>query len=202
MPKLNHLLARFVLALGTAIGSTGPATGQADEPFCLTVHPMPVTERVEGEVWLNPDRFYREIVRQAVLILAREEFGLQTRDMVLREPMPEDEESPNLFDITVAHGDGRYLEYCLSRGDEIIYEKRVYYYPGQPALPWQVLNAVLNDTVMPLKRALREAGLEPVRRRFDPDGGGATPAMEAALNSMDLASQYTAVRLAHAAIRE
>lgn len=201
MRRFMNPLCVFALLI-VHCGLTVRAVGQPAESFCLTVHPMPVTERVEGEVWQNPDRFYREVVRQAVLILAREEFGLPTRDIVLREPMPDNEDSPDLFDIEVSHGDGRYLEYRLSRAGVLVYEKRVYYYPGQPAHPWHVLNAVLNDTIMPLKQALREAGLEPVRRRFDPDGGGATPAMEAALNSLDLASQYTAVRLAHAAIRE
>lgn len=190
----------MVVALALLWG--GAARGQAAEAFCLTASQMPISEQVEGEDWLNPDPFYRELVRQAVLLVARDMFGLSTRDMVLREPMPGESGSLDLFEIQVAHGDGKYLEYSLMRGGALIYENRVPYLHGRPALPWQVLDAVLNDTLGPMQAALREAGLEPVRLEMDSDGGGATEAMEAALNRMELASQYTAVRLAHAAIRE
>jgi len=185
-----------------AVWSPGRAVAQQPEAFALTVHMPPLNSPAVGEDWLRPDLLMREVCRQAVLITARDQFALPTRDAVLREPLPENADSPNLFDIQVTHAQGKHVRYELSREGRLIHEGQADYFFGWQDSVWSIANTMNAEARGPLVDALLADGLEHQPLDVDLDGGGVTNRMRGSLSSMSLVMQFTAVRLAHAAMRE
>jgi hypothetical protein len=86
--------------------------------FCLTTCEMPHTQPTdrEREDWYMPTLLTREIVRQGMLLAARESFGVATRDETLREPLAAAGESSR-FDFDVRHVQAKRIDYVLRQGD-------------------------------------------------------------------------------------
>jgi tetratricopeptide (TPR) repeat protein len=73
----------------------------------------------QGDDWYRPSIFYREMCRQAVLIAARDELGLRTRDQVLREASPEQAVEVQL---DLGNLQGKHIEYRLHQAGETLAE--------------------------------------------------------------------------------
>src|SRR5579864_4733199 len=84
-PAMIRSSSAILLALAFL---SAPARGQEEAKapvlFGLRAEETDVARGVEGVGLL-----YREVLRQAVLLAAREGLGLPTRDQALREPLPE-----------------------------------------------------------------------------------------------------------------
>ena len=72
-----------------------------------------------GDDWYRPDVFARELCRQAILVAARDELGLLTRDAALREPRLVDSVE---VDLVLANLQGKHIEYLLRRGNDTLVE--------------------------------------------------------------------------------
>jgi len=69
-----------------------------------------------------PYTIYREIVRQAVMIIVREEFGLPTRDDSLLEPL--DNTSKHYYEIDVVVHHLKSVTYTISQNGKVKLEKK------------------------------------------------------------------------------
>jgi tetratricopeptide (TPR) repeat protein len=109
----------------------------------------------------------REILRQAVLIAARDELGLSTHDMALRETMPVDGQArENVLDVSTAEAIGQFVRIRLRRGPgkepALLYEKQI----PVTLIQRQVLDysnlivAVEKLSRTELAEALRKTGLQ------------------------------------------
>lgn len=154
----------------------------------------------------------REIVRQALLVAAREERGCLTRDAVLGEPQPKADaaaelqlrfvsrffaNSPAEFELSRPGREGRF---------ERLWSEEVAFEEDDSGLPNQIDYRLLAETA---ERWSREAfpkllapeGAEP--RDARPQSDAAVPdAIAEQLLAMTETSQCTAIRDLHAAIRE
>lgn len=199
----ERVAAWWMLGIMLLLGLPGGQVRGAESAgvLGLTAHEPPLLPVNDEGDFYNPNLIYRELVRQGVLMIARDQFGLSTRDQVLREPLPGDGVSPGLFDIEVAHVQGKRVEYTLSHGDELVYEDTARFFFGQRQSTWVVLEPLYEQMFGPVVESLKAHGLEHQPLPIHLDGGGVTPEMEAALLRMDVASQYVALRLAHEAMQ-
>jgi tetratricopeptide (TPR) repeat protein len=161
---------------------------------------VPVGQKLHGGL------LTRELVRQAVLMAAREELGLATRDEGLSDPMPENASGgtvslrihvvtprPNRFRIELSSIDTTPEKRLLARAFDVD--------PDPVRLYASLLVILERESRAALLDTLKQAGL--TDRRSKP--GGRTPdttRIDELLANMDFVSQFTAVRLAHAQIRE
>ena len=146
----------------------------------------------------------REILRQAILIAARDELGLSTYDMALREPMPEgDQPAVTVLDVTTAECLGQFVRVRLRQGTgeaaPLLYDKqipltliqkRVLDYSG-------LITAVERLSRTEMVEALRKAGFA---RRADVLNTAADmpPEIGKRLAEMNYFSQFAALRELHA----
>ena len=115
---MSRLVGILFLAIGTlhvasaTRADDGPSAGQT---VYLTVREPEVAGPAGGIAPMG----MRELVRQAFLVAARDELGLSTRDVMLREDFPDkpDEKSApfELFCRTLDANDDREIEYVLTR---------------------------------------------------------------------------------------
>ncbi len=141
----------------------------------------------------------REIFRQHVLMVAREEFGFVTRDVTLGEPV--DRDSPECFHLKVLAWEDTPVELTLRRGDKVIYEGRVVNEECHVLKKFRHLPKHVLDTRESLVEALRAAGYEqtPLPKR---ELQVLPPDVEGLLGRMNTISQYAAVRRLHQLLEE
>ncbi|MCA9166838.1 MAG: hypothetical protein KDB23_04195 [Planctomycetales bacterium] len=108
---MKRLVRAALIVLSLLV--VGRAT--ASESVFLSLDPMRYEQ--QGANWYRPDVLCRELCRQAVLVAARDELGMLTRDAVLREP-----ELPGAIPLRIelANLQGEKIEYRLHTGEEII----------------------------------------------------------------------------------
>ncbi|MCA9187110.1 MAG: hypothetical protein R3E01_32185 [Pirellulaceae bacterium] len=148
-----------VLAWATA----GPCLA-APKVLCLVSPAMPFTSDSQAEERYVANTYHREIVRQALLMTARDAFGLGTRDQTLREPIPaESTENAWLLEMSVANVQSKRIEYTLRREDRELASGTIPYLENAAA-PGTVDSALV---ILAIDR-LRRMGREPLKlkRRF------------------------------------
>jgi tetratricopeptide (TPR) repeat protein len=145
----------------------------------------------------------RELVRQAVLIAARDELGLATRDAVLREPFPA---GARVFDVEAAAseaGDFRsaLLERVSGKPPKVVWERTVHV----PGIYKDLLPAVVEASGDPLfkeiAKALTDAGFTRRAKPEKEDGAAAAPEVEQKLITLSYFPQFDALRQLHRAPR-
>ncbi len=201
--RLCSLCASVMLGLAGVADGPASAADQPPGPSYTTValsSQEPVSQgRVQQHALL-----VRELFRQAVLIAARNELGLATRDMALAETLG-DADSDDVLAIE-AQTSSEFLKSLgmrLSRRGEADAAAALY----ELRLPWfgekvgRVDYPALVEALEPLSRkeiveALGKAGAKP--RVVKPPGTVAVPAdIELALGEMNVFSQFAAVRALH-----
>jgi tetratricopeptide (TPR) repeat protein len=205
----NTVIALFVLILSLHSASCFPddkpptdsakqVSTKSSAIVCLHTEFLPW--RFEDKIKF---RLMRELGRQALLIAARDELGLATRDETLGEIFPEAITSAknDLFVIVRSQYDGR-VDFQLWKASE----------PGEPNPANEESshdpNAIVNQTTK--LEPLTHSGLCKVLREQGFDGKPAPPneknlvpdSIEGQLLEMNFVSQFAAVRAAHAAISE
>ena len=210
MRSLLGCCAALVLCVSLTsqvIAQTDQTTTRGSEPATqASVAHLGLKSQAPGEAGAYRGLMGRELLRQAVLLTAREQMGWFTRDATLGEPMPRGERAVVLEAKTVVGPDAAQL---VLRG-----------VPGDA--PWQLSSALKPQApkhvlvrLLPvaerwsrrqLPDALRKldlgAGSRP--RAFDgnaQESGGLPETIAKPLRRMSVLSQYTAVRRAHERMR-
>ena len=148
-------------------------------------------------------RLFRELARQAVLIAARDELGLPTRDKVLGEPLPDDEQAiiPAVDVTTTIDDKGRgqiALWKQLANGFEIV-ARHDFVLPAGDRIE-NVSQQAHSLSRKGLPDTLKKAGFQgKVRPKATTQS--VAPAVEQQLDRFDLLSQFANVRALHAEIR-
>ncbi len=144
----------------------------------------------------DDDRLYMEIVRQAVLLAARESFAAATRDEALRESLP-DSTLSLLVASYYAH-----IDYELKDGDEVIASGSIpYSYHANRSGYEMAVQSAEEKSRIEFVEALKQTGLEPIvakPQNNEPIDGE----IEDLLTRMDAESQLAAIMRIHQAIRE
>lgn len=190
------------LWLSLVIVLLGAGSGFASPPTVLLLE-RNTPERIEYE----PDKFTtaqllkREMLRQALLIAARHEMGLATRDATLREPMTLiDSEAGRLLHLhATEYYNDRLNIRIMDRGNEALLDFDI---------PFQQTGARnYQDIATAAEAWSREGAVELLRMvgfEGEPDAivgvGLVTPEAIEALAQLNLFSQYEALRLTHAQI--
>lgn len=182
--------------------SSAVAPGYAQAPsevIYLTAEQMPRGKSPVEDMPHVPVLMKRELVRQAVLIIARDRFGLATRDATLLEPMPAQADAPGLIHVEASYIKMTSVSYRVSHGDTTLAEGTIEHNPLDDPL-WQTANEIRASLDRQLVQAMGKLGykLRPAPAQLD--GRGVTDEMQTLIRRMDLASQYGVVRLAHEAI--
>jgi hypothetical protein len=154
----------------------------------------------------QPFRLERELGRQAVLIAARDELGLSTRDETLQEPFPIDRSAaPSEFELKVRIFTEGKMTLSLQRSADVT---------NSSAEPWTFDAHFTNNAhdayismlrvLEPLSRhelvtGLRALHLEGQKSADNPDNKPSAD-IEKLVDEMNLVSQFIAVRSAHTAI--
>ncbi|HVR84139.1 MAG TPA: hypothetical protein VMU54_07500, partial [Planctomycetota bacterium] len=145
---------------------------------------------------------YREVLRQTVLLAAREGLGLPTRDQALREPLPEGAATLG-FSIQVLPQ--RMLRVSLSRGEaeakKTIWETSIDLPPSKPSSVHDLAPLAEPWSRGPLVDALKQAGFAGKAAASTP--GGAVPeGVERRLRELTFTGAYAALHQLHGACRE
>ncbi len=146
----------------------------------------------------------REILRQAVLIAAREVLGLHTRDGVLRETIPEKATSRFTLATGVAGRSRLHFHIDLHKKLEDGAEEVVWRYelPVKGNENYDEIIATAESLArIYLPKALKDAGF-PGDRRLKRSKEKIPPALSKDLSHMTMPTQFSAIRELHAAIRE
>jgi tetratricopeptide (TPR) repeat protein len=185
--------------------AAAPAPAPALQPFLLHTAPPETGEGADYGLLL------REVARQALLIAARDQLALPTRDEALGEV---DEGAAGAFDVTTFANPKKLYRVRLSQGGKAVWEKELpIEQRGGAAVDIEQL--VTQFELMSRKEmvdGLKQAGLKarPRARRAAPKKGAedaAPPPLpdaaetEALLWQMNVLPQFDAVRRAHTRIR-
>ncbi|MEX2673358.1 MAG: hypothetical protein WD294_14750 [Phycisphaeraceae bacterium] len=211
---------RIALAPGSAVRHLFLSI-DPDEPDALFERALVVEEEARTAVaearphirWVYLDRgdqpegssLRRELLRQAVLLTVREEFGLATRDAALEEPMPENADAGIVLQVQVARpGNSVTLEVTEIGGTERhewLSATVQQLSPGNEPDWQETLEIVEQWTRQDLVAFLETLGLE--RRPTQRDPAGVIPdAVADQLGEPDLFAQYELLRRLHRQIRE
>ena len=181
----------------TASGAQeAPAQGEPPVLFLHTEY-LPYAGKKPGEL---PFRLGREIVRQAVLMAARDELGWTTRDETLQEAVPTQAGVVHLLVTERAHTKGKWnVKLIRHEGGEVLWEKTYDFLSDCGKTYGDIIPQLEADTHGELLAGLRSGGLagaKPTRRNPSPP----SPELEEQLGKVDIVTQFGAVRAAHAAI--
>jgi hypothetical protein len=148
----------------------------------------------------NARLLVREIARQAVLMAGRDELGLSTRDMTLRETMPAAESTEKL-DLQVTPSKES-VRVTVSRGDQKFFEREIPATSAAGPFDYVRFSAALEELVASdLVAALQQAGFH--GRANQTSASTEVPLqIEGWLREMNLFSQYSALRQLHALERK
>lgn len=201
----------MILAALTWIGQPAWAAGEANETAgagdmrdaqprdVLLLHRLPP----ENDAWFDSGVLLRELLRQSLLLAAREELGILTRDAVLGEPAPPGARAIGLkADVKRGERCRLTLTATLDGREGQLRIADMPWPGGNPVTDWRNLLAQCEIHARThMVTALNRAG-------FRGRGKGASEQREipadlaAKLRAMDLVSQFEAVRAAHAAMDE
>ena len=173
--------------------------GTAAQPQLLYLHTEYLPYKAEQPDML-PYRLGREIMRQAVLVAARDELGCVTCDETLMEAVPTQANVLHLLVTERAKTTGKW-QVKLTKSDkgDTVWEKTFDFLAHGGKIYADFIPKIEAETRSTLVEALRTAGVKgtkPARKAPMPPG----PEIEQALNAVDIVAQFGAVRAAHAAI--
>ncbi len=141
----------------------------------------------------------RELVRQGLLISARDEFGLATRDETLRETV--DRDSPATFDVVITPKQYHGIDFVVSRDGEELLKLYIRDMFDNPLAYQKIAQAVEKQSRGEYADMLDKAGF--ARRPHEWNDSAELPeGVESLLLEMNDISQYRALRAIHQAIRE
>jgi hypothetical protein len=145
-------------------------------------------------------RLNREIIRQAILLTARDELGLAARDETLQEAIPAHAQVVYLMPMERADATGKWRVKIVSMDDPTTPWEKTYDYVADTTKAYgDILPKLEIDTRSALQDGLRAVGLQGARpspQSAAPPG----PEIEAWLGQVDGGAQFAAVRAAHRAI--
>lgn len=180
----------------------GPPRGAKGESATTTVM-LTAHDAYDAQARASRGLLLREIARQALLIAAREELGLATRDTALRQVLAAEGEPERLpLELTLVLVPGEAARITVFRRDatrvEVLRQFRL-------ELPEASAMETLVAECERLARGefvglLRQAGFEGRKPPVDGDGP-LDPETQALLPQMDLVSQFRAVRRLHEQMR-
>ena len=195
----------------------GPQTSTDTDSTALGKDDLPGQPTKPAIVWLasqepttdHPKYFsellFREFVRQAILITARDELCLSTRDVVLRETSLEKDAAnqPDVLhvsthgtadsklNIKVWHGDGDQTKELWNKSIDLTTDPYEYYFP--------VVRAMEEASRRDMVDALKRAGYDGAPKSSDE--AQPTPETLESLTQYSLTSQLLALRETHAQAR-
>lgn len=141
----------------------------------------------------------RELIRQAVLIAARDELGLPTRDKALNEPLPE-EKDPSLPVMNLVNWniENRHVSVTLVAPARQGLAQPIPFEFDVPPGGWLEELATVTESLSSTEfaAALRKAGFNGQARPFLAEGAVGDAILED-LTHFDMLSQYAAVRALH-----
>jgi tetratricopeptide (TPR) repeat protein len=201
--RYGFILAALVgIVAFAATSARAEPAGDGPKPlFCLSTEFFPLLPEQVGDGAMQ-NRLCREIARQAVLVAAREELQLPTRDETLQEPFPEataTQPPPLSLELRIKRS-GPYTIRLLGDGEKLIWETK-----GELANSAKTrcfeLTEQLTKQLPDMAVKLRDAGFAGEPAKLD-ESRAPTPEMKRLLREMSFVSQFGAVRLAHQAIAE
>lgn len=157
------------------------------------------------------NRLGREIVRQAVLIAARDGLGLQTCDATLQEIPPDDAEVVHLLVTERSHADGKwkvqlqkFVEGQGASAAKPLWEKTYNFSPTAATVYSEMIPKLEADSRGAFVEALKTAGLrEAIRgkkQEVSEKSAGSGQEISKLLLMPDFVVQFGAVRAAHQAV--
>ena len=197
----------FLLAVAIVLGSQPAGANPSDTIYLTAEQPIYEQYDEEKDYWTNRALSYREVVRQAFLLSAYEQFGVKIRDATLREPIPSNSQSPGLMRLSIknfAHDSPFRVEYQLQQGKKKLMKGELEYrYAFWYSYHWMLLRNSYPWAMEEVAEVLEKEGYERITHP-EPDYDDTTlpKEMKEKLLAMDVLSQYMAVRMAHAAIAE
>ena len=183
-----------------ALLSGDAVTSAAEGPQVLYLHTefLPYARPIKSEY---ATRLTREYFRQAVLIAARDELGLNTRDETLQEEDPPKGNVVHVMPIGRGDAQGKWRLKLISADDGLRWEQSYEFCPGGMQFFSELATKLEAETRGSLLEGLRSVGVAGSR----PALGNATPPgaeVEALLLQPDCVAQYSVVRAAHQALAE
>lgn len=191
------MIARLTLL---CVWVSGAAFGQAAEPIMLDSLPTRVEPVVKGTAFYIPNPIYQQIARQAVLLTAREEFGLPTRDIVLGEPIARGGGDTFMLELEV-RAKRTPIKFTLTRGDATLLQTTIKNRVS-PTIGFRNLTADVEPlTHNELHKVFVDLGYEPRPAEWH-ESAELTGEVESLLWQMNDIAQWRALRMLHAEIRE
>lgn len=214
------LLVAGVICLlaGLSLPSSSQAASSIDvgKVVCLSTHWYPEPQRQPDQIE-NP--LLRELVRQGVLIVARDDFGLATRDETLGEAFPgasEDESAnpptsganqkpakPPLEVAIDVRSTATWNAQLFGAGrarENAIWKHEATYNFDRPTI-YSQLAAQIDSLTPEIAKSMRTAGVAGEAKELNSENKPG-PEIEKRLGEMNFVSQFAAVRAAHQAIAE
>ncbi len=193
----------FPLAILLNVSTIAAATAEDEAPgnlFCLGAETPQYGEFEDERGRLMGDLLLREIARQSVLLSARDELGIATRDEALREPLSQSAPAAQWLHVETQARHARGMLIKLSNDEGVVWEH------FQPCVVGPANMYVdLAEKLEPLTRnaildALKKAGYQ---EQQQPVHSTAAPHHEIYdhLRQVNLLDQYTAIRRCHHEIR-
>ena len=199
-----HLLRRTVLlpSLAVLVATALAGEAPADPKPANTIVALTAQEPVTSNPKMDGGLLIRELARQALLIAARDELGLSTRDAALREPLGANAGATLSLKSEFTTGSDWTLTVTRAGSPDVLWTKklplaaaeRVNYFE----LPPLMAELSRKDFVEMLKNAGFSAAVTPAR----PGSATLDADMEKALLRMSCTAQFWALRAIHALIRE
>lgn len=201
---------RWTIILVFLVGVVAPMSAQEVLPpvVMLPVAPMRIQSAEDGD-WYRPDLFYREIIRQAVLLAAREDLELSTRDAALREVSSD---GRTQIDLTVVaeNVQAKRLEFSIKSRDTTLAQGEIPYGfsssksgTAQMAEKAEVLSASEFVRALEQIEAIQKHRQLVATHKQESGTSDTLPtAIEELLQTMELPSQLIALRMAHAHQRQ
>ncbi len=189
------------ISLGVTRSFSSAAASEQDSPsvMMLSVTVQDPTQLNEDGQQTDSPSWTREIFRQYLLMVAREEFGLITRDAMLDEPV--NVSSGDCFHLSIQHWRKSDVEIVLRRGGEILLETFVKGSDCHSLAKQRRLSERAVELKPKLVDALRNAGL--THSPLATHGPEQLPEeVETLLRRMNHVSQFAAVRRLHSLLRE
>ena len=207
---MSRFARHAVCLAGMALiwGAADPVAARGQEaagPPVLYLHTefLPYPDATSTDL---PYRLGRELMRQAVLVAARDELHAVTRDETLREDLPQSSQVVHLLLRERATTAGEWTVQLIRPEDRQVVWQKKYAFPVHGGKMYgDVVPKLELDTRDELVKALLAAGLP---RPTAPSAAGplgsklAVSDVDPWLNEVDIVAQFAAVRAAHLAIRE
>jgi hypothetical protein len=200
---MRQVFSRWLLCLAVGLAVVSRSSAAEEEPRPVSTLALTLQETDEDVENPVAQSLVREILRQAILIAARDELGLSTRDMALRETIAsEANDVTQPLDVHTAQSLGKFVRIRLGKlggaGPVLFYEKQipaalqkggVFSYLELAAAAEALSRTELVD-------ALKRAGFSGQANPSNPMLGLA-PGIRPRLQEMNFFSQFAAIREVH-----